>query len=156
MLWNWEDGSLDLGGFTELNAQRKALAMSERFPDHLVIGADTLVFLDGITRQSRSIWRMRRGCFPGCLDGSTKSSPGFAWCWRGPVGCACCRRVTHVRFRTLDDAVIDDYLGRVDVLDKAGAYAVQEHGDRPRGAHGGSLTNGSDCRWRLRSALERW
>jgi septum formation protein len=36
---------------------------------------------------------------------------------------------THVRFRPLDAAAIDAYLQRVDVLDKAGAYALQEHGD---------------------------
>jgi len=33
--------------------------------------------------------------------------------------------VTRVRFRTLDDNEIDTYLAHNDVLDKAGAYAVQ-------------------------------
>jgi septum formation protein len=37
--------------------------------------------------------------------------------------------VTRVRFRQLDLETIKDYLARVDVLDKAGAYALQEHGD---------------------------
>ncbi|MCW5559426.1 MAG: Maf family protein, partial [Verrucomicrobiae bacterium] len=41
------DPSLGARRLCELNAQRKALALSERFPDHLVIGADTLVFLEG-------------------------------------------------------------------------------------------------------------
>jgi septum formation protein len=34
-----------------------------------------------------------------------------------------------VRFRALEESVIDRYLASVDVLDKAGAYALQEHGD---------------------------
>jgi septum formation protein len=36
---------------------------------------------------------------------------------------------TRVRFRPLEDDQIDAYLSRVDVLDKAGAYALQEHGE---------------------------
>ena len=32
-------------------------------------------------------------------------------------------------FKTLDASTIEEYLRRVDVLDKAGAYAIQEHGD---------------------------
>ena len=37
--------------------------------------------------------------------------------------------IATVRFRPLTDAVIAGYLDRVFVLDKAGAYAIQEHGD---------------------------
>ena len=33
-----------------------------------------------------------------------------------------------VRFRNLDDSKIDEYLQKVEVLDKAGAYAAQEYG----------------------------
>jgi septum formation protein len=35
---------------------------------------------------------------------------------------------TWVTFRSLDDAMIEEYLRKVHVLDKAGAYALQEHG----------------------------
>jgi septum formation protein len=34
---------------------------------------------------------------------------------------------TRVRFRELDDFAIANYLAIVDVLDKAGSYALQEH-----------------------------
>jgi septum formation protein len=37
--------------------------------------------------------------------------------------------VTEVTFRKLTGELIEDYLQRVHVLDKAGAYAIQEHGD---------------------------
>jgi septum formation protein len=37
--------------------------------------------------------------------------------------------VTEVHFRDLSDQVIQDYLRAVNTLDKAGGYAVQEHGD---------------------------
>ncbi|MGA0094257.1 MAG: Maf family protein, partial [Chthoniobacterales bacterium] len=36
---------------------------------------------------------------------------------------------TRVRFRNLDEQLIGAYLSKVDVLDKAGAYALQEHGE---------------------------
>jgi septum formation protein len=34
-----------------------------------------------------------------------------------------------VTFRRLSDAALDEYLARVHVLDKAGAYALQDHGE---------------------------
>lgn len=37
--------------------------------------------------------------------------------------------VSRVTFRHLDDETIRRYLSLVHVLDKAGAYAIQEHGD---------------------------
>ena len=36
--------------------------------------------------------------------------------------------LTGVRFRTLGPSVIEDYLARVNPLDKAGSYGIQEHG----------------------------
>lgn len=37
--------------------------------------------------------------------------------------------ITRVRFRPLGEDLIEEYLGTVDVLDKAGAYALQENGE---------------------------
>ena len=37
--------------------------------------------------------------------------------------------VTRVRFRPFGQEVIEEYLTTVDVLDKAGAYALQERGE---------------------------
>lgn len=36
---------------------------------------------------------------------------------------------TNVKFRDINPATADEYLSKVDCLDKAGSYAVQEHGD---------------------------
>jgi septum formation protein len=49
--------------------------------------------------------------------------------------------ITHVTFRTLTAEVIDAYVKAVDVLDKAGAYAIQEHGEDIVEKIDGSLTN---------------
>jgi len=48
---------------------------------------------------------------------------------------------SEVEFRDLADADIEDYLRLVHVLDKAGAYAIQEHGERLVAARRGSLSN---------------
>ena len=34
-----------------------------------------------------------------------------------------------MKFRNFSDEVIEEYLSKVPVLDKAGGYAIQDHGD---------------------------
>jgi len=48
---------------------------------------------------------------------------------------------SDVTFKQLDDAIISDYLAKVHTLDKAGGYAIQEHGDLIIAKQEGSLTN---------------
>jgi septum formation protein len=46
-----------------------------------------------------------------------------------------------VRFRPLDAGQIDRYLGAIEPLDKAGAYAIQDHGEWIVESVGGSFSN---------------
>ena len=64
--------------------------------------------------------------------------------------CVCCieadilvrfEEATHVTFRTLTPESIEKYVQAVNVLDKAGAYAIQEHGEEIIEIIDGSLTN---------------
>ena len=48
---------------------------------------------------------------------------------------------TEVTFRTLNAAQIRDYLSHIDPLDKAGAYAIQEGGEKIVENIDGSFTN---------------
>lgn len=48
---------------------------------------------------------------------------------------------SEVTFKVLDEPVIELYLSRVHTLDKAGGYAIQEHGDLIVAGYTGSLTN---------------
>jgi septum formation protein len=48
---------------------------------------------------------------------------------------------TSVRFKKLDNDTIKKYLTLVNCLDKAGSYAVQEHGDILVSSINGSITN---------------
>ena len=152
-----EDGSLGARRLCELNAQRKALAMSERFPDHLVIGADTLVFLDGAPLAKPADLADAKGMLSRLSGRTHEVVTGVCLVLARASRMRLLSEVTYVRFRTLDDAVIEDYLGRVDVLDKACAYAVQEHGERIVERIEGSLTNVIGLPLEaLRGALERW
>jgi len=49
--------------------------------------------------------------------------------------------ITHVTFKKLDDAGIRKYLSMIDYMDKAGAYAMQEHGRCIIEKYEGSITN---------------
>ena len=46
-----------------------------------------------------------------------------------------------VRFKKLDDDTISEYFRRVDPLDKAGAYDIDQHGDLIVDTYSGSYTN---------------
>ena len=42
-----DDAGLAPRRLCEMNAERKAWLVAERYPEHLILGADTLVFVDG-------------------------------------------------------------------------------------------------------------
>lgn len=121
------DASIPLHTLCEANAELKALAVSKDHPESLVIGADTLVYIDETplgkpqdeaearTMLRKLSGRVQKVCTGVCLA-------------RGDVAHSF-HVITEVVFKDLTDAVIRDYMAKVNVMDKAGAYAVQEHGD---------------------------
>jgi septum formation protein len=124
----------------ELNAELKAAAVAAGRPEATVIGADTLVFIDeiplGKPLDLEDAWRMLR-----LLSGRThRVCTGVCVILPGGV-----RRVFHemteVRFRELDDALIESYFARVNPLDKAGAYGIQECGEMIVAEISGSFEN---------------
>lgn len=122
------DASLDPAHLCEENARLKAAAVAASLPHATVIGADTLVFIDGQPlgkpadlAEARAMLRRLSGRTHQVCTGVCVVHPG------GPVATA--HELTAVRFRQLDDAAIESYLARVDPLDKAGAYGIQECGE---------------------------
>lgn len=106
-------------------AQRKAQAVAERFPLSIVIAADTGVFRDG-----RSLGKPKdlgeAKAFPSALSRGWHSVFTALFVGKGKVFRAELVE-TRVLFRALRKEEIDWYLGVEDVLDKAGAYAIQGH-----------------------------
>ena len=108
------------------NAQAKARDAAARHPDAVVLGADTIVVLGnevfGKPRDLDDARRMLR-----CLSGQTHSViTGVCLVHRAADRERTFTVETRVQFRPLSDNAIEQYLDAVHVLDKAGAYAIQE------------------------------
>ena len=91
-----------------------------------MIGADTLVYLDG-----KPIGKPRdlveAGSMLRRLSGRTHEvCTGVALMAKGGAELRSFHVISRVTFKPLDDAVIRDYHSRIQPLDKAGAYAVQD------------------------------
>lgn len=134
------DASLTPEQLTVENARRKALAGSLIKPGALVLGADTLVYVDGDplakpADMTEALEMVRR------LSGrSHEVCTGVVLACDGRVE----RKlhvITHVTFKRLDDDLIRDYHARVNPLDKAGAYGIQECTEMLLERMEGSFTN---------------
>lgn len=134
------DASIAPEKLCEMNAALKAEAIAAIRPDSVVIGADTLVFIDGEPLgkpadldEARAMLRRLAGRVHAVCTGVCVIFPGG-------------RRelfhdTTEVTFRPLDEAAIEDYLTVANPLDKAGAYGIQEYGERIIAGISGSFEN---------------
>ena len=113
----------------EINALLKARAVALKFPAELVLGADTMVICDGealgkpaSTEDSFRMLKMLSGKTHQVITGVALlcAEKNIAEVWS---------EVSQVKFRTLSDEDIAGYTTLVNTLDKAGAYAIQEHGE---------------------------
>ncbi|HSA97102.1 MAG TPA: 23S rRNA (uracil(1939)-C(5))-methyltransferase RlmD [Acidobacteriota bacterium] len=107
----------------------KAKAAAERFPDAVVIGADTVVAL-GLRILGKPVDRADARAMLRALSGRRhRVMTGLAFTRRAEDRLFTGYDLTYVTFRELSDEMIEDYLDQGTFLDKAGAYAVQEVGD---------------------------
>ncbi len=114
---------------SRINAYRKARAVGKKHPDCLVLGADTLVYLGDVLlgkpsglEEAYQMLEQLQGRTHHVVTGVCLLH------WRERR-----QRIfaenTAVKFRPLDSVLIRRYLTKVDPLDKAGAYAIQEEAD---------------------------
>lgn len=151
------DDQLTAREISQLNAYRKARVVAKKFPDALVLGADTLVYLEttllGKPANLEDAYRMLSQ-----LSGRTHEV----------VTALCLLHLrthrqklffesTAVTFRALNAVNIRRYLAKVNPLDKAGAYAIQDEGDLIVERISGSYNNvvGLPVE-KLREELEIW
>lgn len=113
----------------EINAERKAFSVAERYPDHLILGADTLVFLDGEPLGKPVDVAMARTMLARLSGRIHEVITGVCLVQRAAGRAHLFSEVTHVKFRELSPEIITEYTTAVNTLDKAGAYAIQERGD---------------------------
>ena len=111
------------------NAELKAASVAANYPDRVVLGADTVIVFDGrIIGKPADAGDAKRTLLE--LAGKTHSVvTGLALlrkCDGTRITWSECTRVT---FKAYSAQVVDEYMKLVNVLDKAGSYALQEHGD---------------------------
>lgn len=123
------------------NAEMKALSVAAVTAGDLVLGADTIVVLDGeILGKPRD--RAHAAEMLSRLGGRVHEVLTGVCMLRGGTASRCSFvESTRVSFRALDRAMIADYLDDIDPLDKAGAYAAQEDRGRLIERIEGSLEN---------------
>ena len=132
---------LTLRELTAFNAMRKAMATARLRPNNVVLAADTLVTIDGqvlgkpkdkneavamlqqLSGRAHEVWT---SVFISHL--AEAKSTSF-------------HDISRVQFRRLRRDRIDNYLARVNPLDKAGGYAAQGFGSEIIEKIDGSFTN---------------
>jgi septum formation protein len=125
----------------QINAHRKARSVAKKHPDALVLGADTLVFLGGEI-MGKPANRTEAERMLSRLQGRTHQVvTGISLIHLRAHRERIFAESTDVMFHPLDAGQIRDYLARVNPLDKAGAYAIQEHGDMIISEISGSYSN---------------
>jgi septum formation protein len=125
----------------QINAYRKARVTAKRFPDQLVLGADTVVGLGaelfGKPRDAADAERMLVK-----LQGRTHQVvTGVCLIHLRAHRQRLFAVSTAVTFRKLHAGQIRRYLTKISPFDKAGGYAIQEDGDAIVSHIHGSFTN---------------
>lgn len=124
------DENLTVREICLINAYRKARFVAKRHPDDIVLGADTLVALNG-----------RLYGKPTDLTEAQRMLRELAGHTHEVVTGVCLMQLrrhiiktfsetTWVTFKSLKAAEIRKYVTTVKTLDKAGAYAIQENGEQ--------------------------
>ncbi len=123
------DSGVALEALPACNALLKARSVAGLFPSEMVLGADTMVICDGAALGK-----------PDSLEDSfrmLKKLSGKSHQVITGVALLCAEKnivevwseVSGVKFKNLSDEDIVRYTAMVNTLDKAGAYAIQEHGE---------------------------
>ncbi|MEI6177122.1 MAG: Maf family protein [Verrucomicrobiota bacterium] len=134
------DASMKPELLCELNASLKAEAVAALRPEAVVIGSDTLVFIDDTPLGKPADLDEARGMLRRLAGRTHRVCTGV--CVIFPDGE---RRVFHdtteVDFLPLDEEDIENYLRVANPLDKAGAYGIQESGEMIIARISGSYEN---------------
>lgn len=122
-----EPGSLFAEDAAMCNALVKAEDLAEKYPDRLVIAADTVIEFEGEVigkpeDPEDAVRILKR------LSGKKHFvTTGVCIIHAGRKIKVLFADLSEVAFKAVDDSVIREYISKVNVLDKAGAYALQEH-----------------------------
>jgi septum formation protein len=135
------DGYDFIPDLCEANARIKAEPIADLHPECLVVAADTMVYLEdtlyGKPTDLDDAHRMLTR-----LQGRTHQvTTGVSLIYHNEEISKSFSVITNVTFLSLDAGQISEYLAKIDPLDKAGGYAIQEHKQMIAKRVSGSVSN---------------
>ena len=135
------DGYDFIPDLCEANARIKAEPIADMHPECLVIAADTMVYLEdtfyGKPTDIDDAHRMLTR-----LQGRTHQvTTGVSLIYHNEEISKSFSVITNVTFLSLDAGQISEYLAKIDPLDKAGGYAIQEQKQMIAKRVSGSVSN---------------
>jgi len=126
---------------SQINAYRKARSVAKRFPDALVLGADTVVSLEAALFGKPATLEQAYEMLEELQGRTHEVVTGICLLHLRSHRQRISAERTAVTLRPLDAVKIRRYLTQVNPLDKAGAYAIQECGDQIIERVSGSYSN---------------
>lgn len=135
------DGYDFIPDLCEANARIKAEPIADIHPECLVVAADTMVYLeDTLYGKPTDIDDAHRMLTR--LQGRTHQvTTGVSLIYHNEEISKSFSVITNVTFLSLDAGQISEYLAKIDPLDKAGGYAIQEHKQMIAKRVSGSVSN---------------
>ena len=124
-----------------LNAVMKARDIASQHPEALVLGADTVVECDGMHFNKPGSRDDAEGMLLALSGKEHVVVTGVCLECRSDNLLSVFAEKSFVRFKSYGLDTVRNYMELVDVMDKAGAYAVQEHGSMIIDNIRGSVTN---------------
>jgi septum formation protein len=136
-----EGGALSAGEVAQVNAYRKARAVSKKHPDAVTVGMDTVVALNNCLFGKPSTLKEAEQMLLSLQGKQHVVVTGVCMIHLRKHRQKIFFEQTDVTFRKLTREQIRHYHRQTNPLDKAGGYGIQEQGDVLVEAISGSLTN---------------
>ncbi|HEY3914705.1 MAG TPA: Maf family protein [Verrucomicrobiae bacterium] len=136
-----EAGVLSAGEVAQINAYRKAWAVSKKYPDAFILGVDTLVVVAGRVFGKPSTLREAEQMLLALQGKRHQVVTGVCLIHLRGHRQKVFAEYTDVTFRPLTLEQIRHYHQQTNPLDKAGGYGIQDQGDVLVESISGSFTN---------------
>jgi septum formation protein len=136
-----QGGALSAGEVAQINAYRKARAVSKKHPDAITLGVDTVVALDNKLFGKPATMSEAEEMLLALQGRRHEVVTGVCLIHLRAHRQKIFFDQTDVTFRNLSPTQIRHYLAQTNPLDKAGGYGIQDKGEVIVEAISGSFTN---------------
>ena len=135
------DGYDFIPDLCEANARIKAEPIAELHPECLVLAADTMVYLEDIVYGKPTDLEDAHQMISKLQGRTHQVTTGVSLIYHNEEINRSLSVITNVTFLSLSSKQISEYLNKIDPLDKAGGYAIQEYKELISKKVSGSISN---------------